>query len=85
MADQWLREQFAFAIFNSTNPPHVRDVVTLQNIGGGPELRTKLGDGWQAVSNLGLDWKLSRDSFLKLADVAINAFEKADADGSAYQ
>ena len=85
MREQWLREQFAFAIFNSTNPPHVRDVVNLHNIHFDPELRTKLGDGWQAVSNLGLDWKLNRDSFLKLADVAIAAFEKADLDGSAYQ
>lgn len=30
--DAWLREQIAFAIFNSTNPPSVRDSLTLQNI-----------------------------------------------------
>ena len=26
--NDWLREQIAFAIFNSTNPPHVRDSIT---------------------------------------------------------
>lgn len=77
----WLREQIAFAIFNSTNPPHVRDSINLQNIGGNPELVSALGDGWQATSNLGLDWSLNRTSFEKLADVAINAMEAADADG----
>jgi hypothetical protein len=84
MPDPWLREQIAFAIFNRSNPPHIRDAITLQNISGDPELRTSMGDGWQAVSNLGMDWRLNRDSFLKLADVAIAAFEKSDADGSAY-
>jgi hypothetical protein len=81
----WLREQIAFAIFNSTNPPHVRDSITLQNIGGNPELTTAIGGGFIAITNLGLDWSLNRDSFLKLADVAIRAFEAADADGSAYE
>lgn len=85
MTDPWLREQFAFAIFNSSNPPHVRDVVTLANIGGDPKLTSDLGDGWSATSYLGMDWRLNRDSFLKLADVAISAFEAADADGSAYR
>lgn len=84
MSDQWLREQIAFAIFNKSNPPHMRDKITLQNIGGNPELRSSFGDGWQIVSNLGLDWRLNRDSFLKLADVAIAAYQKADEDGSAY-
>jgi hypothetical protein len=82
---KWLREQIAFAIFNSSNPSHVRDLVTLQNISGDPEIRTNMGDGFQAVSNLGMDWRLNRDSFLKLADVAIAAFRKADEDGSAYE
>ena len=85
MADNWLREQIAFAIFNSSNPPHVRDAITLQNIGGNPELRSNLGGGYQVVSNLGLDWSLNRESFLKLADVAITAFQQADKDGSAYR
>lgn len=53
------------AIFNSTNPPHMRDAITLNNIGGDPEMRTDLGGGYHAVSNLGLDWKLNRDSFFK--------------------
>lgn len=83
-SNEWLREQFAFAIFNSSNPPHIRDAITLQNIGGNPEVTTKMGGGWSATSNLGLDWKLNRNSFLKLADVAIAAYEAADADGSAY-
>ena len=83
-SNEWLREQIAFAIFNRSNPPHVRDALTLKNIGGSPELKTSLGDGWTATSNLGLDWKLNRKSFIKLADVAIRAFEAADADGSAY-
>ena len=82
--DEWLRQQIAFAIFNSTNPPHMRDALTLKNIDGDPELRSNLGDGFVAVSNLGMDWRLNRGSFLKLADVAIRAFEAADADGSAY-
>lgn len=83
--DEWLRQQIAFAIFNSTNPPHVRDSVTLANIQGNPELTTSLGGGWTATSDLGLDWSLNRGSFLKLADVAIRAYEAADADGSAYR
>lgn len=85
MSDPWLREQIAFAIFNSANPPHVRDALTLQNIGGDIELQSSLGDGWIATSNLSVDWQSNRDSFLKLADVAIAAFESADADGTAYQ
>ena len=85
MTSEWLREQIAFAIFNDTNPPHVRDSLTLQNIGGNPELTTAMGDGWTATSNLGLDWSLNRDSFLKLADVAIRAMNAADEDGSAYR
>lgn len=24
---EWLREQIAFAIFNSTNPPHMAEVI----------------------------------------------------------
>lgn len=82
--DQWLREQIAFAIFNDTNPPMVRDAVTLKNIDGNPECVTSLGGGWTATSNLGMDWRLNRDSYLKLADVAIRAFRRADEDGSAY-
>lgn len=82
--DEWLREQIAFAIFNNTNPPHVREHITLQNIAGNPELKTALGDGWTATSNLGMDWRLNRGSFLKLADAALRAMEAADADGSAY-
>jgi hypothetical protein len=62
--NEWLREQIAFAIFNSTNPPHVRDSIAPQNT---------------------MDWSINRGSFLKLADVAIRAFEAADADGSAYR
>lgn len=83
--DEWLREQIAFAIFNSSNPPHVRDEITLKNISAGPELRTAMGNGYTVVSNLGQDWKLNRSSFLKLADVAISAFQSADDDGSAYR
>lgn len=83
-SNDWLREQIAFAIFNSSNPPHVRDSITLQNISGDPTVTTAMGDGWTATSNLGMDWKLNRGSFIKLADVAIAAFEKADQDGSAY-
>ena len=85
MTSEWLREQIAFAIFNDANPPHVRDSLTLQNIGGNPELTTAMGDGWTATSNLGLEWRLNRDSFLKLADVAIRAMNAADEDGSAYR
>ena len=85
MESEWLREQIAFAIFNDTNPPHVRDSVTLQNIAGDPELKVNMGEGWIGTSNLGLDWRLNRDSFLKLADVAIRAMNSADADGSAYR
>ena len=85
MDSDWLREQIAFAIFNDTNPPHVRDALTLQNIGGDPVLKTNMGDGWSATSNLGIDWRLNRKSFLKLADVAIKAMNAADADGSAYR
>lgn len=85
MEGEWLREQIAFAIFNDTNPPHVRDSITLQNIGGDPELKTNMGEGWTATSNLGMDWRLNRDSFLKLADVAIRAMNAADEDGSAYR
>lgn len=81
----WLREQIAFAIWNSTNPAHMREHITLQNIGGDPEVTTSLGGGWKATANLGLDWRLNRKSFLKLADVAIRAYEAADLDGSAYQ
>jgi hypothetical protein len=83
-SNEWLREQIAFAIFNDTNPLHVRDSITLQNIGGDPELRSSLGDGWTATSNLGMDWRLNRDSFLKLANVALRAMAAADEDGSAY-
>lgn len=81
----WLREHVAFAIFNETNPPHMRDAITLRNIGDGMKLKTALGDGWTATSDLSMDWRLNRDSFLKLADVAIRAMDAADADGSAYQ
>ena len=83
-SNEWLREQIAFAIFNNTNPPHVRDCLTLQNIGDGVELKTALGDGWTAKSDLSMDWRLNRGSFLRLADVALRAMEAADADGSAY-
>lgn len=82
---EWLREQIAFAIFNSSNPPLVRDEITLKNIGGNPEVTTAIGGGWTATSNLGMDWSLNRGSFLKLADVAIKAYEAADLDGSAYE
>jgi hypothetical protein len=84
MDRSWLREQIAFAIWNDTNPPHVRDSMTLQNVEGS-EVTTSLGEGWTATSDLGLDWSLNKRSFLKLADVAIRAFEAADADGSAYR
>jgi hypothetical protein len=82
--DTWLREQIAFAIWNSTNPAAVRDKLTIETIEGN-ELRSDLGDGWSGTLDLGLDWRLNRDSFLKLATVAIRAFEKADEDGTAYQ
>jgi hypothetical protein len=82
--NDWLREQIAFAIFNSTTPPHVRDSITLKNIASTAELTTDIGGGLTATWHPGPDWTLNRDSFLKLADVAIRAFEAADADGSAY-
>lgn len=85
MDSDWLREQIAFAIFNDTNPLHIRDSITLKNIDGDPTLTTNMGDGWTATSNLGMDWRLNRKSFLKLADVAIKAMNAADADGSAYR
>lgn len=81
----WLREQIAFAIWNSTNPAHMREHITLKNVALDPEITTALGDGWKAIQNLGLEWRLNRKSFLKLADVAIRAYEVADLDGSAYQ
>ena len=83
--NEWLREQIAFAIWNSSNPPHMREHITLKNSDGNPEISTALGEGWTATVNLGMDWRLNKRSFRKLADVAIRAFEAADADGSAYQ
>lgn len=80
----WMREQIAFAIWNSTNPPNVRDRVTLKTIGGNPTVTHAIGGGWKASLDLGQEWSCNRASFLKLADVAIAAFEAADADGSAY-
>lgn len=81
----WLREQIAFAIWNSSNPTHIREHITLKNVELDPEVTTALGAGWTAIQNLGVDWRLNRRSFLKLADVAIRAFEAADLDGSAYK
>lgn len=81
----WLREQIAFALFNDTNPPHMRDAITLQNIGDGIKLKSALGDGWVGTSDLSMEWKINRKSFMKLADVAIRAMDAADADGSAYR
>lgn len=44
-----------------------------------------MGGGWTTTSDLGMEWRLNRNSFLKLADVAIRAMDAADADGSAYR
>lgn len=83
MANDWLREHIAFAIFNDTNPPLVRDALTLQNIEQCATVRLDIGDGYTMEHDFKMGWSMNRDSFLALADVAIAAFEKADEDGSA--
>ena len=70
-----LRERIAFAIWNDTNPAKIRDKITPENL---PTLTTDLGDGWRGHQNLALDWKLNRNSFLKLADIGLAAIEKHD-------
>lgn len=64
------REIIAFTLWNDTNPQQLREHMTLD---GQCELVTPIGDGWTMTQNFALDWKLNRDTFLKLADVAMDA------------
>jgi hypothetical protein len=65
-----LRENIAFALWNDTNPEPLRQHMTLD---GQCELVTSIGDGWTMRQDFALDWRLNKNTFLKLADVAIEA------------
>jgi hypothetical protein len=82
---EWLRNQIAFAIWNDTNPPPIRAVLTPANIGNGCSVSSAIGNGYIMQQNFTQDWEFNKGSFLKLSDVAIAAFEAADEDGSAYR
>lgn len=64
------REIIAFALWNDTNPEQLRPHMSLD---GQCELITRIGGGWTVTQDFALDWRLNRDTFLKLADVAIEA------------
>ena len=70
-----LREHIAFALWNDTNPAHLRADIKPDRLG---EIVTPMGDGWMCRHNLALDWKLNRDSFLRRADIALAALEAHD-------
>lgn len=59
-----LREQIAFNVWNDTNPEiakgHAEGV-----------LQKSLGNGSILELDLGLDWALNKDTFLRMADIAI--------------
>jgi hypothetical protein len=63
-----LRERIAFAMWNSSNPEHMRDAIRLGNL---DTIVTPLWDGWTANLDLDMDWRLNKPSYLKLADIAL--------------
>ena len=63
-----LRHQIAFAMWNNTNPEDIRDQIKPGNLG---QIVRKFDDGSSIMMDLQLDWDLNRESYLKLADIAI--------------
>lgn len=67
-----LRERIAFAMWNSTNPPHIRSECTPERLG---LIATPMGGGFVMELDLKIDWDLNAHSYRKLADVALREVE----------
>lgn len=68
-----VREFIAFQLWNRSNPEHIRN-----SLRPGEELGTvvrPLGDGWTLEQDLTLDWQINRETYLDLADTALDALE----------
>ncbi len=69
-------EKVAFALWNSEHPPHIAEATTLEMMG---EIVTPLGDGDTLHLDLKMDWEMNRDTFRKMASVAIAEIERHKA------
>lgn len=70
-----LPERIAFEMWNETNPAHLRESITVDNLG---EIITPMGDGWTCRVSLALDWRLNGKTFLERAEWALAALEHRD-------